>query len=254
MIEIKDLLNRFELLYPDNQNIKDLRLLLDDNMWSLWRLLGNEVDSNFITALKYFYTNNIEFDRDCFSQGQLKSKLWLINELKALDLELGTVFLCAGWYGTLATLMFENNLNLEKIRSFDIDPSCATIAERFNKPWVMEGWKFKATTKNIFDINYVKDSYTVVKSDGTTEQLSDEPATIINTSCEHIENFDTWYSKIPKGKLVILQTNDYVENEDHVNCSTNLKEFEMQTPMTTCLYSGELQLEKYTRYMRIGYR
>jgi hypothetical protein len=100
----------------------------------------------------------------------------------------------------------------------------------------------------------VKDSYTVVKSDGTTEQLSDEPATIVNTSCEHIENFDTWYNKIPKGKLVILQTNDYVENEDHVNCSLDLPAFEAQTPMTTCLYSGELQLEKYTRYMRIGYR
>ena len=78
------------------------------------------------------------------------------------------------------------------------------------------------------------------------------PNTIINTSCEHIENFDKWYNLIPKNKIVILQTNNYVEIEDHVNCSNSLEEFRIQTPMTTLLYEGELVLDKYTRYMRIG--
>lgn len=319
---IKDLLDRFELLYPSNQNLKNLRrsytdkdlssifkllsneelrkavmeqnlhsifrlieegaaaddlrkavieknlyslfrlvdqdelkkLIMDDNIWSLWKLLDEEIDTNFVSTLKHFASNDIQIDDDCFSRGQLQSKLWLIKQLTQLDLELGTVFLCAGWYGTLATMMFENNLNIEKIRSFDIDPSCVAIAERFNKPWVMDGWKFKATTKNILDIDYVKDVYTVTKSDGNTEQLSDSPNTVINTSCEHIENFNLWYSKIPKGTLVILQTNDYVEIEDHVNCSLDLAAFEAQTPMTECLYSGVLELNKYNRYMRIGYR
>jgi hypothetical protein len=321
-MNIKDLLDRFELLYPSNQNLKNLRrsytdkdlssifkllnneelrkavmeqnlhsifrliedglsaedlrkavieknlyslfrlvdqdelkkLVMDDNIWSLWKLLDKEVDTNFVSALKHFASNDISIDDDCFSRGQLQSKLWLINKLDRLNLELGTVFLCAGWYGTLATMMFEKELNIEKIRSFDIDPSCVDIAERFNKPWVMEGWKFKATTKDILSIDYIKDSYTVTKSDGTLEQLSDEPTTIINTSCEHIENFSTWYNKIPKGKLVILQTNDYFEIEDHVNCSADLAAFETQTPMTECLYSGVLELNKYNRYMRIGYR
>ena len=40
--------------------------------------------------------------------------------------------------------------------------------------------------------------------------MSDVPNTIINTSCEHIVNFDEWYRKIPAGKLVILQSNDYI--------------------------------------------
>lgn len=319
---IKDLLDRFELLYPSNHRLKDLRrsytdkdlssifrllnneelrkavmeenlhsifrliedgasaedlrkavieknlyslfrlvdqdelkkLVMDDNIWSLWKILDTEVHTNFVSALKHFASNDIEIDDDCFSRGQLQSKLWLINKLDQLNLDLGTVFLCAGWYGTLATMMFEKELNIEKIRSFDIDPSCVDIAERFNKPWVMEGWKFKATTKDILSIDYVKDVYTVAKSDGTTEHLSDEPTTIINTSCEHIENFSTWYNKIPKGKLVILQTNDYFEIADHVNCSTDLAAFEAQTPMTECLYSGVLELDKYNRYMRIGYR
>ena len=50
-------------------------------------------------------------------------------------------------------------------------------------------------------------------------ELTDHsPDTVINTSCEHIENFNEWYDKIPKGKIVILQTNNYFDFE-HVNCS-----------------------------------
>jgi hypothetical protein len=192
-------------------------------------------------------------DFDCLSQGQLKSKIWLIEELQKLDLNLGTVFLCAGWYATLATMIFENNLRVEKIRSFDIDSSCVDIAERFNKPWEIDSWKFKAVTKNIHEINYNRDFYEVKKPDGLAI-LNDSPDTIINTSCEHIDNFDTWYNSIPGNKLIILQTNNYFEIEDHVNCSASLEEFEFSTPMANCLYSGSLELPKYTRFMRIGYK
>jgi hypothetical protein len=117
----KDLLDRFEILYPDNQNLKDIRrsyvdkdlasvfrlvkneelrkavmeknlhsifrlvdneelkkLIMDDNVWSLWKILNSEVSTNFIPALKYFSSNDITIDEDCFSRGQLKSKIWLL--------------------------------------------------------------------------------------------------------------------------------------------------------------------------------
>ena len=102
-------------------NNEDLKgLMLNDNMYSLWRILQKYIDTNFINAFKHFQTNEIEFDEDCFSRGQLKSKIWLIEELKKLSLDLGVIFLCAGWYGTLATLLFESELCVEKIISFDI--------------------------------------------------------------------------------------------------------------------------------------
>ena len=234
---------------------EDLRkLILEDNIWSLWKLLDAEITTQFVPALKFLISNNVNFDFDCLSQGQLKSKIWLIEELQKLDLNLGTVFLCAGWYATLATMIFENNLRVEKIRSFDIDSSCVDIAERFNKPWVLQDWKFKASIKNIFDVDYTTDCYQVKKSDGSLEMCKDSPDTIINTSCEHIDNFDTWYNSIPSNKLIILQTNNYFEIEDHVNCSASLEEFEYSTPMANCLYSGKLELPKYTRFMRIGYK
>ena len=108
--------------------------------------------------------------------------------------------------------------------------------------------------KDILDIDYATETYIVTRSDGTICELTDLPDTIVNTSCEHIERFAEWYDKIPDGRLVILQTNNYTEIEDHVNCSLSLRGFELTTPMTTVLYSGELPLEKYTRYMRIGYK
>ena len=301
-MEIKDIVNRFELLESTNQNlinlrrayidkdlssifrlstvtnnnieIEDLRksviegnlhslfriinhdelrkLILEDNIWSLWKLLSSYTDTQFVAALKNFQVNQIEINLDCLSQGQIKSKKWLIEEVIKLNLDLGTVFLCAGWYATLATMLFESSIKIDKIRSFDTDPSCVSIAEIFNKPWVLEDWKFKSCTKNILDINYDFYTYGVVRSNGTICELSDCPNTIINTSCEHIENFNIWYNLIPKDKIVILQTNNYGEIEDHINCSSSLEEFRTQTPMTTLLYEGELVLDKYSRYMRIG--
>lgn len=116
----------------------------------------------------------------------------------------------------------------------------------------MKDWKFKASTQDINDINYSGHSYKTIKSDGTETELHDEPDTIINTSCEHIENFSKWYDKIPEGKLVILQSNNFFEVDEHVNCSKDIDEFKAQAPCKEYLYTGTLDLEKYNRFMIIG--
>lgn len=189
--------------------------------------------------------------QDAFSLGQLKSKLWLIEHLPN---NLGTVFICAGWYGTLAALMFERARHtFNKIRSFDIDESCSPIADTMNRPWVADGWQFKSSTLDISKMQYPL-QYITYRADGTRAELSDKPDTIINTSCEHIRNFEQWYNKIPQGILLILQSNDYEKIQEHINCSKNLEEFSKSTPMSEVLYEGELDLRKYRRFMRIGYK
>lgn len=303
-----ELLDRFELLYPTNSKLADLRrayidkdlssifrllpdkvngnleefrksvleqnlhsifrlcededirkLLLEDNMWKLWPVLHRYTDTQFIEAFKNFFVNDIEIWDDCFSRGQLQSKMWLVQELEKLDLKLGVVFLCAGWYATLATMIFESKLDITdvKIRSFDLDPTCANIAETFNKAWLTEDWKFKASTHDImnfkFDPNYGGGAYYWnTNASNKVVQMKDIPDTFINTSCEHIENFDKWYAKIPKGRLVILQSNNYFEIEEHVNCVSNIDEFIKMAPMTELMYSGFKNLPKYKRFMLIG--
>ena len=234
-------------LLPD---IADEFKIIANDRHALWRVLEKYTNSKFVKPLKSL--DNI--DLDCFSRGQIASKKWLIEELKKVDKSLGTVFLCAGWYATLVPMLEEADIKFDKIRSFDIDKEVWKIAEVFNKDLVLDDWKFKATTQDIHDINYNTNKYNTVKSNGETEQLKDSPDTIINTSCEHIENFDSWYAKLPTGKLVILQSNNYFDIPEHVNCVQDISQFEQMTPMQEVYFTGELKLEKYTRYMRIGIR
>jgi len=235
---------------------EDLRkLLLEDNIWKLWPVLSRYVNTQFVDAFKNFFVNDTEIWDDCFARGQLESKLWLVRELQQCDIPLGTVFICAGWYATIATMLFESDIEVDKIRSFDMDTTCASIAEVFNKPWVVDAWKFKASYKDIHDIDFTgKTPYSVYKSNGEEQLLLDSPDTILNTSCEHIENFEEWYAKIPDGKLVILQSNNFYDVEEHVNCVADVDEFINTAPMSTVLYSGELALPKYNRFMIIGYK
>ena len=230
------------------------KLVTDDNIWSLFKILERYTDSYFVKSLKDLITNDVKFDKDCFSRGQLKSKIWLVKTLEELNVDLGTVFLCAGWYATLATMLFESKLQVDKIVSFDIDPDVWKIAETFNKKWVLEDWRFKACTQDIFEIMFDEHIYDVNKSDGKTETLWGYPNTVINTSTEHIENFKEWYDYILENQLVILQGNNYFEVEEHVNCSMTLQEFCEKAPMSKVLYEGELDLKAYKRFMKIGYK
>lgn len=204
-----------------------------------------------LTKSLYFLIDTPGFNKDCISKGQLDSKEWLVNEVEKLDIDLGTVFLCAGWYATLATLILESDIKVSKIRSFDVDHNCLRVADKINAPWTMDKWKFKASTIDIHLLEYPL-TYITHRADNTTVELCDMPDTIINTSCEHIENFNRWYNKIPSGTLVILQTNNFTEIEDHINCSSSMPDFAEKSPMTKLLFEGELPLDAYTRYMRIG--
>lgn len=275
-MEIHELLDRFEILDEENDSLKDLRrayidkdlyslfrliegaedlkkILLQDNKWSLWKELKKHTSTSFVDSFKRFEVEGIEIDKDCFSRGQLQSKKWLVDELKKLDLDLGVVYLCAGWYATLATMMFEKNLNIKKLYSFDIDPSCEKVADSFNKQWVMDDWKFKAGTADINDLKYNNFLFDFKRSDDTISKTTiDKVNTVINTSSEHIQNFSEWYSNIPYGTIVIIQSNNFFEVEEHVNCSEDLEDFSFKVPMEMTLYEGELKLEKYTRFMKIG--
>ena len=197
--------------------------------------------------------------KDAFARGQLHSKKWLVSEVEKIGMHLGTVFLCAGWYGTLATMLFESKkIHLDKIRSFDIDEKCQPIADAVNNSYVQNDWQFKAITDDMFNINYDAHTWSCwsVKNNRNSFPITDRPNTIINTSCEHIQNFQKWYNLIPKGKLIVLQNNNYksIDIPEHVNCVNSLEDFAEQTPMKEVLYEGVLKLNKYKRYMRIGIR
>jgi hypothetical protein len=245
-------MEQYESKYLDPGDLR--KFILEDNEWSLYRLLLDQQDTQILHAIKSLHASGTKWDTDAMSRGQLASKVWLVRELTKLDVDLGTVFLCAGWYGILAVLLFESGVKIDKVRSFDIDPDVTAIAEKFNLPWFSDNWKFKALTADIHKISLSRHEWHAwsAKNNRMSYPVEDVPDTIINTSCEHIKNFDKWYAKIPSGRLLVLQSNNFQDVDEHINISMNYNSFADQTPMAEVMFGGELDLPAYKRFMRIG--
>ena len=224
------------------------------------RFLIDNFDSyaDHFSVLKHVYNlQSVDVERvgnDAWSQGQLLSKNWLLDKLSDLDLDLGMIWTLCGWVGSLGLLMTHrrNRSNYRAIRSFDIDDRCAILADTLNRPAVRSGWRFKATTIDVNQITYDEFTYQTRKYDGSLQTVTDSADTIINTSCDHMGNNSIWWDKIPPGKLVILQNNNWHENDQHDNSVNNIDEFKSMYTMTELLYSGKLDCTLYTRFMLIG--
>ena len=169
---------------------------------------------------------------DAFWSGQLKSKEWLIRNLRNHVKQFVTVDIHGGWVGVLASMLFQSNVPIKSIRSIDIDPSCESIATMMNKKEEMVG-RFRAVTADMC----------AIRSDADV---------IINTSCEHItqEQYDLWLCGMPHNSLLVLQSNNY-NIDEHVRIANSLEEFKQQCGINV-LWAGELELPLYTRYMVIG--
>lgn len=171
---------------------------------------------------------------DAFWSGQLKSKEWLITNLRKNVNKFVSIDIHGGWVGVLASMLFQSDIYITNIRSVDIDPTCEPIATMMNKKEEMAG-KFRAITADMC----------AIRSDADV---------IINTSCEHItqDQFELWKSGIPYNSLLVLQSNNY-DIPEHVRTAQNLDEFVEQCDLRTVLWTGELELPLYKRFMVIGH-
>jgi hypothetical protein len=177
-------------------------------------------------------SNNPMRTMDAFYSGQIKSKEWLIENIRELVTDSVRIDIHGGCVGVLASLLFQSGIPIKYICSVDIDPLCEQIATMMNKIEEQEN-KFKAITKDMCNVPINGDI-------------------IINTSCEHItqEQYEKWLSNIPKDKLIVLQSNNY-QIPEHIRIATNLEEFINQSNIKV-IKQTELKLPLYTRYMIIG--
>jgi hypothetical protein len=169
---------------------------------------------------------------DAFWSGQLKSKEWLITNLRSNVNKFVSIDIHGGWVGVLASMLFQSDVPIINIRSIDVDPTCEPIAVNMNKIEEMSG-RFRAITADMCEI----------RSDADV---------IINTSCEHItqDQFELWKSGMPHNSLLVLQSNNY-NIPEHVRTAKDLEEFKQQCNIDV-IWAGELVLPLYTRYMIIG--
>lgn len=179
------------------------------------------------------------------NKNQIASKMWLAEALLAsAGPDYGTLLILGGWFGVLgAVLLHDSRFSIDRVRSIDIDPRCAAIAEALNATHVRAG-RFCAQTADMLEIDYTR-PYGAAADGG-------RPDLVINTSCEHLVDFDRWYRRIPAGQLLVMQSNDYYACREHVNCVPDLAAFRQRAPLSEVLFAGERKLRHYVRFMLIG--
>lgn len=169
---------------------------------------------------------------ESFWKGQIRSKVWLIDNLRKQVTKVVSVDIHGGWNGVLASMLFQSSIVVTNIRNVDIDPECEQVANTINKIEEMVG-RFRHITADMC----------CVRSDADV---------IINTSCEHItqEQYELWLSGLPQNSLIVLQSNNYIIDE-HIRPANSLDNFVEQSDINV-KWKGQLELPNYTRYMIIG--
>ena len=172
---------------------------------------------------------------ESFWKGQVNSKIWLIENLEDYaNKENLRIVIHGGWNGVLASLLFNSKLNIAHITSVDIDPLCEEIAYTVNKRQEMQG-RFNAVTADMCKYKYDADI-------------------VINTSVEHVTvtKYKEWFKLVPDDALIVTQSNNYFELDEHINCHRSLEEFVGSSQIKNVYVVDSLKLPKYTRFMLIG--
>lgn len=242
-----------DILYSENVNESLIMYLLDNYEGK---------DTRYFRFVKDFIKKdkNLEVLSDALSRSQIKSKIWLVNELEKISNHYNNVVLLAGWYGQLIELFGDSvdKITFNKFRNIEIDKeACYESDYNFNLRR-LENHKVKAVHADINSLTLHSTGYEwEVENFKSGEKYTEKflPDLIINTSAEHMttEWFDQIRFKPWKNKpIVAIQSNNYFDLEEHVNCVHSINHMKKIFPMEEILYEGELQLKGYKRVMLIG--
>lgn len=177
---------------------------------------------------------------DSFSHGQIKSKLWLCEEIEQHIPYGNSLLILGAWVNVLGfMLMTRKPKHYSHVRGIDIDKSSVETANKICSYWYIEG--IQRTTvddANTFDMR----GFNVV----------------INCSSEHMQNTQ-WFNNITQGTLVCIQSSNIVDDNEPwlvTNPSPTFESFMKKYPLTDIKFAGTLPIRYkdwgYDRYMIIG--
>lgn len=192
--------------------------------------------------------------RDAFARSQVKSKIWLSEELKNITSDLGNVALFAGWYGHHT--LFLKDFNLDSLRNFDADLEACLVSDYVFNLDEIEDYVVKSVNTNLDDITVTKSGHQYNVQNFTTQKKYNEKIkfdTIVNTSSEHMDT--NWFFQLKfkeLNPLVVIQSNNLFDIPEHVNCVYSIDHMKKVFPMQEIYFEGEKQLQGYKRFMLIG--
>lgn len=223
----------------------------------------NEEDKIFRSINTYRKTHeDYSPIHDAMSRSQVRSKIWLIDELDKIRLTLKNtsyynVAIFAGWFGQIFNI-YDKKLTFRKMRIIELDKAaCETSDYVFNLS-NLENYKVKSVNADINHLTLHKNGYEwPVENfkENTKYNEKYSPDLIINTSAEHMT--DEWFHQIrfkemESNPIVAIQSNNMFDGEGHVNCVHSIDHMKKKFPMREILFEGELQLKGYKRVMLIG--
>lgn len=194
---------------------------------------------------------------DAFSRSQIKSKIWLIEELSKIQKHYDSVLIMAGWFGQLKP-MIDEYLTCSKTRILELDATACEASDYIFNLSNLEGYKVKSINVNINNLILHKNGYEwPVENfrEGTSYNEKFLPNLIINTSAEHMKEdwfFQIKFKQMESDPIVAIQSNNLFDIPEHINCVHSVEHMKKKFPMREVLYEGELQLKGYKRVMLIG--
>ena len=163
------------------------------------------------------------------NDNQIKNKIFLVRRLrKYIGLSNNPdIAVVGGWYG-LASYLIKDFYNVN-VTNVDKDPMCKEIGKKIFPD-------LNHVTSSIEDFNFKGYSY------------------VICPSCEHIEDsvINNMISRCDLYTVFILLSNNYKGPRDHINIKNDITEFKNSINLDI---KDEyiLELEKYNRFMIVGY-
>jgi len=158
----------------------------------------------------------LSLHEDAFSDGQVRSKIWLadmVSQWAAKHFENFEKPYVITWYGSWVgvgpfLLLSKTNIPFSKLVLVEIDEVSLQTSKSILNHW---DWR--------------KDRVFYIKEDINryVPGVSSAPSLFINTICEHLPS-DQWLKNIPPGSLVILQATD-MPHDEHTNRPKNLADF-----------------------------
>tara|TARA_Y100000004_G_scaffold152677_1_gene175916 strand:- start:1272 stop:1865 length:594 start_codon:yes stop_codon:yes gene_type:complete len=180
------------------------------------------------------FPHRVEDIVNSFDYNKIHAKNKLVSRIEKLQSK-GDLFnpiprisIVGGWYGNiLIPLLDEYKINYEKIDFYEIDEEAIKIAKNHF----------------LFDVNNINFKL----QDATKIEFSGNRHLIINTSAEHMNPLNI------KSGILAIQSNDYTEVNDHINCVYSEDELIKQYNYSKVWYSQTKKYDnKYNRFTVIG--
>lgn len=214
-------------------------VITKDELFQKYRLSFYTLSSYISATYNPEVMANLDFEavRDSLSDGQTASKLWVVDTLNQfLDIKLKNVGIFGGWVGILSRFLHDF-VGVSSVTNIELDGTLEKVNQIVMGRYVERS---KFVHSDMYDFDYDANQFDVY----------------INTSGEHIPSIKDWIEKIPPGKIVIIQSNDYFSHPQHINCVNNVRELEEKilesSNVKDTIYRGTLSLPIYNRFMVVA--